>query len=974
MKIMLLVRYGKFFLVCFFLLWGATETQAQYFKPFTALRVIRTEHFDIIYPRESEPTAKTLAGFADYQYDRISGLLGITVDRRIPVAISPHTNDFNGFTIPLPYTHIVLLDTPKDSEWWTETNTLEGLFIHELTHAISLNSASPGARVMKKIFGNWYSPILLTAPGFMVEGVTVSFESLDGTGRANDPLIREYLRQDILENCFHTPFQASGVYDLPPGGNVYYYYGGLFSAYLQKTYGMEKYAQLWEAMGRETHGSFFFYNHDVYYSFARIYGIPLLEAWDHFKESLRIENIEENEDRIYSGGWLDQKIRIKAMTAGGGSVFFIDQVSQKVMAYDPAAGKVRTAVSVDSAAYDLAASEDGSRLLVSSLRYTGYLARAVVTEYNAQSGLPTGRIWRGLFKGRYFRDGVIGLTANLHNGNIVYRPDSGGEEVLLRGNEELVYTNPTALDDHWIVLSAAKQGSRELCLYRYETKEIHTLVSDLEDDDARRRYIRGLGVSEGRILLSFNHDDRMYKLGLIDLRGLAGGTLPENLEAVFTERDFSGGVFLPVLAGGGIYYRGAFSTWDVLMRYPGEADALPGIRAPLRLEPWNSADLAAAFGNSADAAPPVSTTPVNAGKAYIPFKYMNPLRYWAPFFPLLRESTEEPGFSFDGWGLLSVMADPAQTNFVQLSLYGDWNLFMAPFQLVWTNYNLGFPIQLNVTDNVDRLLVDGPERITSFSLAASFNQGVGGERLRFTVSPDFSVQLNARDAKNGESAYTWQYDEPAYRFGLGLGLSSLYRNTWELFGRGAALNVYGRYALPGGIYRAEGLFRAALEPVFPLRLSLYGVWESDGMDIHGKSKSFNNAIFAAYAPVEYTGTKLKDLSWLSGAETEFKLFSVEIQRNLSHLYFNRFYSSLLWRGTFYDDGGSLAAEGDLLNNSRYRLVQSTAFRLGMTASTIVIAFVPAQIEFSLTGGWKISNRFDGKLNDFYLSPFINVTF
>ena len=48
---------------------------AQLFKPFTVMRHIKTEYFDIIYPKESEASAFLLASYADSTYEKISALL-----------------------------------------------------------------------------------------------------------------------------------------------------------------------------------------------------------------------------------------------------------------------------------------------------------------------------------------------------------------------------------------------------------------------------------------------------------------------------------------------------------------------------------------------------------------------------------------------------------------------------------------------------------------------------------------------------------------------------------------------------------------------------------------------------------------------------------------------------------------------------------------------------------------------------------
>jgi hypothetical protein len=314
------------------------------------------------------------------------------------------------------------------------------------------------------------------------------------------------------------------------------------------------------------------------------------------------------------------------------------------------------------------------------------------------------------------------------------------------------------------------------------------------------------------------------------------------------------------------------------------------------------------------------------------------------------------------------MTDPAEMNTVQAEVYGDWKFKMAPFSLIWVNRNFGFPLQFQVSDNIDRLPANGPWRITVFSLAGMLRTGLGGERLVFSATPGVMVQLNARDTQTGETAYSWQYGDPVYSVGLNAELSTLERWSWELFGRGAALSVYGRAALPLSAYRTEGLFRFAIEPVFPLRAAFYGVWDSSGMDIHGTSRYFSRYLFSSYASTEYTDTDIQNLIWLAGMEAEVKLFSAEVQRGVSHLYINRFFGSLGWRGAFFDDMGDRFAEGMILSGTPYRLAQSLLLRLGLTASTAAIQALPVTASFSLTGGWKLSNMNDGKLNDFFVQP------
>jgi hypothetical protein len=862
----------------------------------------------------------------------------------------------------------------------------------------------------------------------MVEGAAVSFESLDGSGRVHDPLVREVLIQAAYENKFLTPFQSSGVYDLPPSGNAYYHYGGLFSAWLQEKYGMGKYARLWEAMGREWHYAFSFYKTGIYYFFEWIYERPFPDVWNEFKESFRMDTIEENaEGTIYNGPFYRKKTLIGGLASGGGRIFFLDKTARKVLSFDPETKKIKTVLSADSYVYHLEASKDGKTLLLSSYRYDGNLARAEVTEYNARSGWGTGRTWNGFYEGRYFRDGVLGISSDLHAGNIVYRPKPGRrgqqeEEVLLRGSAELVYINPAAIDDTWIAFIAAKRGRRELCLYNYDTKAVFTVKSELPDDEERWKYIRGLGVSEGRLLFSFNHDRGMYKPGIITIppdfpRGSFDGPdagssdetldrmpeessemMPESppyssLEAVFSERNFSGGVFLPVMADGELYYRGAFTTWDALMRFGEPADSMRGVRTALSLVPWNEAELLAAAGmadtitgsgagrqnteNSAAESP-------FTGKNYHSLSYLNPLKFWLPF-PLVRveelvmenNSNIEDVISIEGAGILSYMTDPAQMNRVMMIAAYDARFLMGVFNLQWINNYFGLPLSFTFQDDIDESgnIWALPVRNTSFKLSTPVNFGIGSELVHFSLLPGFDINLAAPDMGNDLSAYTWKYDDPHYIFSLGLGLSSLTRFSWEIFGSGLELTVYGRYALPGeksSTFRFEGILQAAFEPVLPIRFRLYGIRDENKMNLAGSSILYTSSAVSDLTPAEYS-TIAYSLKWLAGGEAELKLFSLEIQRNLLHIYFNRMFSTLAYRGGFYDyEGRENAAAGELLWDN-YRLTQSLILRFGLTVSAVIVPVLPVKFTFSTAGMLKISNMFDNDpVNDYAIGFYFDV--
>ncbi|MDR0377514.1 MAG: hypothetical protein LBH70_06950 [Spirochaetaceae bacterium] len=997
-------KYAVAALLAWFLCCAGIPLEAQWRQPFPSLRVIKTERFDIVYPPESEKTAQTLAGFADRVYGQVSGLLGISVQGRILVTLTPYTAEFNGYMNPVPYSHIVLMDVPMSIENMAYANSLEGLFLHELTHAVSFSSRAPRWEGFHKIFGGWVLPVILAAPGFMVEGVTVSFESLDGTGRANDPLVKAGLLQAVYENAFLSPLQSSGFYDLPHIANPIYHYGGYFSVYLQQRYGMEKYAELWRVMGGGKGSlSFRVYNSGYYALFQKVYGRSFPDVWDEFRESLRISGIEENPEPPVFKGAFRRAARLEAVDAGGGMVFAADSISGKLVAYDTAnaAGELRNVMDIDrQAVRNLAVSVGGERILVSSYRTAGPLnyvfteTRTVVAEYDVRRGRKTGREWRGISAGRYFRDGVIGISADRHNTVIVYRPDPSNpmkEETLLRGTEELLYSNPVPLNDTWIAFTAATRGVRKLCFYNYETQEAYTVVSDAEDDEERWKYLRGLGFYEGRLLFSYDHDGRMYKLGMADPGAFLNGSA-ETFEAVFSERDFSGGVFLPVMSGGAVYYRGAFASQDALMKFPEPGDALSGRRVSLSLRPWDDEERRAAAlpGRIVEA-----STPADAGVQSSRFwgaAYLNPFHFWLPY-PLIRMDPDSRyRMTVNGPGFWSLMMDPTDTNQIILNAALDIPYLMGNITLTWLNLSMGLPLTFEFSDTLDtsRSRYTGVVRETALDIRASFSRGLGSNRLVFSALPEFQVQWRSIEppghpvwTDGPKSAYTWDYQVPHYIGVLGLGLSAFSRARWEVFGQGVSLTAYGKYALRHGtpaadqaLPRAEGVFQAAFEPYLPLRFRLYGVWDERGMNLAGQSTPFSSTPFSAFASAEYVNTgslRMTDIPWIAGGEAEVKLFKVEIQRHLSHLYMNRLFGTLAYRGAVYDDQRHPAAEGTVLTGP-YRLAQSLVLRLGSAVSFAVLPYIPFRLSASVVGVWKMSKAADGAdANDFWIGPEITIS-
>jgi hypothetical protein len=917
-------------------------SQNTLYKPFASFRVFQTEHFDIIFPKESEPSARLLASFADSVYDKVSSLLGIEVSGRIPVTFSPHTDLFNGY-YTLFFNHIVLYDTPLDVEKMGYKNNLENLFLHELTHAVSLNTRAPSYKLRHRIFGSLASPSFFNAPYFMVEGVTVSFESLDGTGRANDPRVKQYLRQAVHENKFLTPLQASGVFDRPIRPNGYWYeYGGLFSAWLQQTYGMEKYSQLWKEMGKDSLFLFSVYKSDFYRIFKKVYGVDFTEEWKKFSASFALEGIENNEDELSSRKYRyfsEREYFIGGLTARGNNLYYIESSEAKIGVYNTLTGKTKT-INAASGIYDIDISADGKNMLLSGYKYIEDRAFALVTEHKTDKGQKTGRDFKGLYKARYFRDGVIGLRSELHNNCIVYENFNGESEVLFRGNEALMFSGPQAVDNDRIAFIALIEGKRELWLYNYASRELFK-IENTADDNKYWEYMRDLGVSEGKLFFSYNSDDRMYKLGIIDL---------ESMQAVLSGMEFSGGVFSPVCTDGEVYYLAAFVSRNSLLRFPEPAGSVSGNRINLRLNKQESED------KKTDSA----LLYEGPSKPYIGLRYLNPLKLWFPL-PLIRQKGEDEDSSIklDGGGIITVMADPTDRNLVYLLAFADVPYKMAMIdQFVWQNTSLGFPLSINFSDKV----TESGEKInrqTSASLSGRINWIGDQWNNQFMLGGGYA--RNAR-YEEGKSVYEW--GETGSGFFIQTGFVFSYRRL--------SLQFTGASLTDSFEPHIDMIFSASTKTRFPLSLTLFGAYDKGGMDLHGASNILGSSSIEEFTMEEYSHPSGLDLFWLGGANIAVGLFSFEIQKNLSHLYFNRISGSLSVRNQIYDAAGNPDAPGIEIN--KFHLVQSLRLKLVMKASVLPVIKYPLSIEPYFLGAWKFSDFIMGKKDPWYFDFGVNAAF
>jgi len=334
---------------------------------------------------------------------------------------------------------------------------------------------------------------------------------------------------------------------------------------------------------------------------------------------------------------------------------------------------------------------------------------------------------------------------------------------------------------------------------------------------------------------------------------------------------------------------------------------------------------------------------------------MSPFNCWFPL-PLLRID-EDSNIVFDGAGFLTAITDPTDRHRIFAVIYADIVYQMAYVEtFFWENNVPGFPVTFEFSDRVVTDLENYPFRETLIDIYANFFHYPGRWVYSLSVGGGY-IRKAIEDI--GTSAYEWNETANLFYYSASVVLSNIKRRPHELFGTGFRLSFRGANIIDDFQPRFEGTFRAAIETRFPLNVIFYGAYDDRGMNIHGASPNFTRALFINYASVEYSiNAGPRNLLWLCGAEASLGLFSFEIQRNLSHIYFNRFFGTLSVRNVLYDSDDYPNAEGIQIGD--LHLAQSLVFKIGLGSSILPIKHFPIYLEPNVWIAWKFSNTITGK--------------
>lgn len=245
------------------------------------INLLKTQHFDILYPDESETVAVYIAEnseafFAEAQYH-----LETENNFRMPVVISPDSEKLSIHYSSYPYNRLIVFDgVPEKSQLGFE-DVFGSMLYREIYLAVAQSKMSPFNQLIHDtVGGEKYTPVsLFNLPASFIDGYGDLVQSQYDYQKHNDGYYLQLLSEAKIEGKFPTWFQFFATRDTYPGDIISQAAGAAFSAFLIQSRGIEKYNQLWGECGK-IHP---FFAAGIIY---KVYGMKVSELWEEFEEAI----------------------------------------------------------------------------------------------------------------------------------------------------------------------------------------------------------------------------------------------------------------------------------------------------------------------------------------------------------------------------------------------------------------------------------------------------------------------------------------------------------------------------------------------------------------------------------------------------------------------------------------------------------------------------------------------------------------
>jgi hypothetical protein len=211
-------------------------------------KTLKTRHFVVFYREGREAQARRALEALESHLPVAERLTGNRA-ARIPVVIEDAGDYANGWSDAL-YDNIHLFASPPRSgslgytqDWWAEVG------VHETIHTLHQSRAEGVPGALAAVLGNAFLPNVWT-PTWLAEGLAVLGESQLSPyqGRLNDGFYHACLAAALADG--RPPgFLAEAAEPLEFPQDRAYVYGGLFFAWLSRTYGQDRFARFIEVHG-----------------------------------------------------------------------------------------------------------------------------------------------------------------------------------------------------------------------------------------------------------------------------------------------------------------------------------------------------------------------------------------------------------------------------------------------------------------------------------------------------------------------------------------------------------------------------------------------------------------------------------------------------------------------------------------------------------------------------------------------------
>ncbi len=551
----------RILLIFFFLFFSSSLYAGGVLSSPRKVYVIKTNHFEIIFPTESAQTAYYIAENADSLYERAHQKVTIQNDFVMPIIISPDSSVLNVIYTNLPYNRIVIYDAVADKDdKGNEGDILLSLLYKEIFRAVSCSVRSPfNELIYKWVVGDPYQPVsYLNLPFSFVEAYA-DIES----ATVNDAYYQQLLIQAKIEGKFPTWLQTAAIRDIHPGNDLCYAAASGFAAYLMQSRGLEKYGEFWNECGKL---------HPYFMNgiFRKVYGQKLSKVWKEFEDSVPLpqamEQMAVREDMSRELSENDRQGAFENILYTNYGMVWYDSIRHEVDIYDfDSSLKIRQLLFIADDISKLSLSPDGRYI---SASFTRSKSRPEFKE-------DITRIFdlkeRKFLKPKYpVRDAAFitdsegntqlaGIDVQNKNAVLVIYPfleDEDDKESIYERLYEKNFERRQIISS----LAAAEDGG-----LAYLLKDVDGTKIVIEKPEAKEAYSWELKDTEGQQIepLSLNY---MRKSGIItfsyypqELGSLARAgyiTIDQNgLQHIYIQNgDISGGVYYPVFEEGKLYY------------------------------------------------------------------------------------------------------------------------------------------------------------------------------------------------------------------------------------------------------------------------------------------------------------------------------------------------------------------------------------------------------------------------------------